>query len=62
MTKLYVMLQNFLRDQRGISAVEYAVLAGILIVIIALGVTAFGSDITALFTRAGSALDGVVSP
>ena len=41
MSKLVQFCHSFLRDQRGISAIEYAVLAAI---IVGLLVTAFGGD------------------
>lgn len=62
MTKFYVVLQNFLKDQRGISAVEYAILAGILIVLIAGGVATFGTSIEGLFEGAASAIDTAIAP
>ncbi|RTZ45813.1 Flp family type IVb pilin [Candidimonas sp. SYP-B2681] len=49
-------------DNRGVSALEYAILAGILIVVIVGGVTALGVDVTALFEKAGAALGRQSTP
>lgn len=53
------MLQLFkalLRDERGVSALEYAILAGVIVVAVVAGVTVFGDDIAGLFGNAGDAL------
>jgi Flp pilus assembly pilin Flp len=49
-----VTVSAALQDKKGISALEYAILAGVLIGVISAAVTAFGSDITTLFSSAGS--------
>lgn len=59
MTKLYVMLQNFLQDQRGVSAVEYAILAGVIIVAVVAGLATYGTEIGRIFGLGASALGGV---
>ncbi|MEA3125367.1 MAG: pilus assembly protein Flp/PilA [Caballeronia sp.] len=41
----------FVRDERGVSAMEYAVLAGIVAVALGLVATQFQTGITAMFTR-----------
>jgi pilus assembly protein Flp/PilA len=49
--KMQTFLKAFVRDERGVSAMEYAVLAGI--VVIALGAMAvgFNTNIGAMFTN-----------
>ncbi|OIQ90322.1 Flp/Fap pilin component [mine drainage metagenome] len=51
---------SFLRDKRGISAMEYAVLAGLVItaLVTVIGTTSSGflSNVQTLFTDVGSAL------
>jgi pilus assembly protein Flp/PilA len=43
-------LKFFRRDERGVTALEYAILAGIIVVaVIAIG-TSFGSNLSAVFT------------
>ncbi|TBU93535.1 Flp family type IVb pilin [Stutzerimonas kirkiae] len=50
-------LLNILKDdERGVSALEYAILAGILVVVIVTGVTNFKGDIETLFENAGTAI------
>jgi pilus assembly protein Flp/PilA len=41
----------FVRDERGVSAMEYAVLAGIVAVALGLVATQFQTGITAMFTK-----------
>jgi len=53
MLKLLMALK---RDERGISALEYAVLAGVLLVVIVTGVVAFGDNIDTLFGAASDAI------
>lgn len=48
-----------LASKKGISALEYAILAGVLVGVISTAVTTFGSDITTLFTNAGNKLTGL---
>ena len=40
-------LYPFLRAERGVSAIEYAALIGIVVVVVIGGLTAFGTNITA---------------
>src|SRR5690554_4000369 len=54
------LLMKLKRDERGISALEYAVLAGVLLVIIVAGVMTFGDQIEALFGNAAGSLSEVV--
>ena len=44
MLKLYLTLQNLWADKRGVTAIEYAVLAGI--VAVALSAATWGTDLT----------------
>lgn len=55
-------LKALRRDERGVSAVEYAILAGVLLVVIIAGVNLLGADITALFGKVGTAMDAVNPP
>lgn len=55
------LLQALKRDERGVSAIEYAILAGVIVVIVAVGVAGFGEDITALFDNASDALGDAVT-
>lgn len=42
--------KGLVRDERGISALEYAVLAGVIIAAVVIGANIFGDGIVSLFT------------
>jgi pilus assembly protein Flp/PilA len=44
-------IKTFARDDRGVSALEYAILAGIVVVALVASLTAFNTQVTALWTR-----------
>jgi len=50
------LLQALKRDERGVSAIEYAILAGVIVVIVAIGVGEFRGKITDLFGDASEAI------
>lgn len=50
------LLQALKCDERGVSAIEYAILAGVIVVIVALGVAGFGENIQNMFDNASDAL------
>jgi pilus assembly protein Flp/PilA len=45
------LLKAFVRDERGVSAMEYAVLAGIVVVALGAAASTFSSQLTLLFTN-----------
>ena len=51
------LLQALKRDERGVSAIEYAILAGVIVVIVAIGVGEFGGQIAGLFNDATQAIE-----
>ncbi|RLM22685.1 hypothetical protein BIY29_11905 [Brenneria alni] len=53
MRKLLKMLK---KDERGVSALEYAILAGVVVVVVAAGVGKFKTDIETLFTNASKSI------
>ncbi|QCR10257.1 Flp family type IVb pilin [Brenneria rubrifaciens] len=53
MRKLFKALQ---KDERGVSALEYAILAGVIVVVVAAGVGGFKGNIETLFKSADSAI------
>lgn len=53
---MHTLLTKLLRDERGVSALEYAILAGIIVVIVAGAVIGFGDNIGELFERGGEGL------
>ena len=44
-------LQNFVRDEEGAALAEYGLLIGLIAVVCVAGVTALGTEISALFGR-----------
>ncbi|MGF6778559.1 Flp pilus assembly pilin Flp [Paraburkholderia sp. GAS334] len=52
-------IQQFLRDEEGVAAIEYALLAGLIAVGIIVAATAVGTDISGIFTRIGTKLNGI---
>ncbi len=56
MVQMYLMFRRFFGDQRGISAIEYAVLAAIILVAIAIALGTFGDQIGNWFSGAADAV------
>ena len=54
-------IRRLLADRKGVTAIEYGLIAGAIAVTIIGAVVLLGSDINGLFTRAGAAL-GTVAP
>ena len=50
MLALYCLLSQALRDRKGVTAVEYAVIAGVLVAIIATAFTSLGNGISSTLT------------
>lgn len=43
------LLKKLSRDERGVSALEYAILAGVIVAAVAAALASFGTDLTAVF-------------
>ena len=56
MKKLFVRL---LKDQSGVTAMEYGLIAGLVAVVIIGAVTTIGTELNAVFTTIGTDLSGV---
>lgn len=56
-TNVKAWAREFVHDEAGLSATEYAILFVVLIVFITAGIRVLGPKIEALFSRAGNALD-----
>lgn len=52
----YIKLQTFLRREDGASAIEYAIIAGLIAVGIITAATALGTDVTGLFNTISDTL------
>ena len=59
MKKLFVSL---LKDQSGVTAMEYGLIAGLVAVVIIGAVTTVGTELNAVFTTIGNDLAGVAAP
>ncbi|PJI49020.1 MAG: Flp family type IVb pilin [Pseudomonas sp.] len=59
--KLYCKAKAFVADKEGATAIEYAVIAGLIAVVIMVGAKALGKDLSDLFTSIGSALPAASS-
>jgi len=55
MKKLFV---RFLKDQSGVTAIEYGLIAGLISVVILASVTSIGTSIQGLFNTISTALAG----
>ncbi len=53
---------NFLREEDGATALEYALIAGLVALAIVVAVTQFGTALSGLFTRLSNAVTGVNVP
>ncbi len=47
------------RDERGVSALEYAILAAVILGVVITAITLLGTDITELFGKIGTKMDGL---
>ncbi len=58
MVRMYIeMLRAALRDRKGVSAMEYAILAAAILGAVSAAVTVLGGDISSLFV----ALEGIIT-
>ena len=54
--------QRFVRDEGGVTAIEYGLIAALIALGIIVGATALGGSLDTLFTNISTKLDGVVIP
>jgi pilus assembly protein Flp/PilA len=52
------LFHRFIKDQAGVTAIEYGLIAALIAVVIITAVKAVGTDLTATFTSIGTALAG----
>lgn len=50
MDKALQLAKNFARDEEGVTAIEYGLIAALIAVVIIIGVTAVGLNLNVLFT------------
>ncbi|MGH6847929.1 MAG: Flp family type IVb pilin [Methylocella sp.] len=52
------LLHRFIKDQSGVTAIEYGLIAALIAVVIIVAVQLVGTDLTATFTSISTALSG----
>jgi len=50
------MIQNFIRDEEGVTAIEYGLIAALIAVVIITAVTAVGTNLETIFNDISDAL------
>lgn len=56
--KLVQFVKNFVREEDGVTAIEYGLIAALIAVVIIAGATAVGTNLNALFTTIAGELSG----
>lgn len=56
------MIKDFLNDESGATAIEYGLIAGLVAVGIIAALTLMGGELTTLFTKVTTALEGTATP
>ena len=57
MKKLYLGIQRFIRDEEGVTAIEYALIAALIAVVIITAVTSTGTQVQTTFNKVVNALN-----
>ena len=57
MTRLWTSIRDFLRQEDGPTAVEYAVMLSLILVVCIAGIRSFGTATRSTFTRAATSLN-----
>jgi pilus assembly protein Flp/PilA len=57
--KMIKFIQTFARDEDGVTAIEYGLIAALIAVVIIVGVTATGTSLNALFNAISGRLTSV---
>jgi len=56
MKKLYAGIQRFIRDEEGVTAIEYALIASLIAVVIIAAVSLVGQDVNLTFNKVANAI------
>lgn len=56
MKRLYAGIQRFIRDEEGVTAIEYALIASLIAVVIIVAVRTVGQDVNNTFQAIANAL------
>nr|WP_204799434.1 Flp family type IVb pilin [Nitrosomonas nitrosa] len=60
MDKLVQSVKNFMREEEGVTAIEYALIAALIAVAIIATVRTVGTDLNTVFTAISTALTGAL--
>jgi pilus assembly protein Flp/PilA len=56
MRKIYEGVMGFLKDEEGVTAIEYGLIAALIAVVIIAAVATIGTNLNTIFTRIGACL------
>lgn len=56
MKNLYSGIQRFIRDEEGVTAIEYALIASLIAVVIIVAVSTVGQDVNTTFQKIANAI------
>jgi pilus assembly protein Flp/PilA len=59
---MHKLVKRFGLDERGATMVEYGLLVGLIALVVALGATVLGQDISTMFNKIGTYLAGLPVP
>lgn len=62
MSKLILATRRFLRDEEGVTAIEYGLIAALIAVVIIVGAGLVGTTLNTLFTDISTCLSGGACP
>lgn len=62
MNKFSKVVNNFLNDEQGATAIEYGLLAALIAVVIITGVTAVGTNLSTIFLKLADCLKSPKGP
>ena len=62
MTPYAQKVAHYLRHNRAVSSLEYAILVGVIAVVMAAALVAFGGNITTALANIGGKIAGIVMP
>ena len=60
MKSMWTSIKRFVRDEEGVTAIEYGLIAALIAVVIIGAVQAVGLDLQAVFNAIGAALEGAL--
>ena len=60
MKKLILGVQRFLKDEEGVTAIEYGLIAALIAVVIIGAVTSVGDNLTAVFNHVAGSLSNAI--